>query len=89
MGNMYMRTRYILESDPHFNRPLPEPSEQAIWKYIVTSPSYAKIFLDMQPDEIENVFAVAQDSGVLRGLQVYHNYLNEKLTVPEQNLEAR
>ena len=61
MDNMYMRTRYVLESDPHFNRPLPEPSEQSIWEYIVSSPSYAKIFLDMQPDEIARVFAEAKD----------------------------
>ena len=31
MDNMYMRTRFVVESDPHYNKPLPEPSEQAIF----------------------------------------------------------
>ena len=42
----------------------------------------------MDEDKSNRIFEIARDSGVLRGLQVFHNYLNEKLTVPEQNLEA-
>ena len=35
MENMYMRTRYVVESDPHYNKLLPEPSEQKRWEAIV------------------------------------------------------
>ena len=83
-----MRTRHVVESDPHYNKPLPEPSEQLIWKAIVNSSDYARLFLKTPKETMERLYKIASDSGVLRGLQVFHNNLNLKLTVPEQRIEA-
>ena len=89
MENMYVRTRYVVESDPHYNKLLPVPSEQKIWEAIVKSADFSKVFLNTDVSMLDRIFQIASDSGILRGLQVFHNHLNEKLSVPEQQLEAK
>ena len=86
--NMHMRTRHVVESDLHFSKPLPEPSERQIWEELMKTTHFTKVFLNLSDDYKEKLFNIASESGFLRGIQSFHNRLNEKVSAREQTEDA-
>ena len=89
MDNMHMRVKHIVEADPHYRKPLPEPTEQQIWEKIMQTPNFTKVFLNTTDETKKNLVQIASDSGMLRGIQRFHHHLNENLTAHEQTEEVR
>ena len=77
LENMHMRERRIVEFDPHYSKLLPEPSEQQIREAMMKSTNFSKVFLKTDEEMQNRLFEIASDSGMLRGLQVFHHHLNE------------
>ena len=49
--NMHMRVRHVVEADPHYCKPLPEPTELQVWEAIMKSANFSKVFLNTAEEQ--------------------------------------
>ena len=59
LDSVYARERHVVEADPHYCKPLPEPTEFQIWEYIMKTPNFTKMFLNPSEDDKRNLFQIA------------------------------